>query len=352
MPFPRAMATWILRKRKGEKRFAYATSDGRGVTDRRTLDRIQRLRVPPAWTDVHIAASPSSAVQAWGFDAKGRKQYRYSERAQELGDRRKHYRVREMAKRLPEFRERLEADFRLGDLSRDHVAAGAVRLLDHGFFRVGSDRYAKENRTFGLTTLRKRHVTVSGDRVTFAYVGKLRVKQWKMICDPELARFVGALQGTPGARLFRYVDGGGRWHDLTADEVNDYLQRVTGRCYTAKDFRTWGGTLRCATVLAELGAPESPTARRKNVVLAVRLVAAELGNTPTICRKSYVHPIVIARYLDAGETIAPRLAGVRRRGAKAPAQRAGAHAPEERALIRFLDRHFPERRRRRRSEAA
>ena len=344
------MATWILRKRKGAKRFRYETADGRTVTDRRTLDRIQRLRVPPAWTEVHIAASATAAVQAWGFDAKGRKQYRYSERARELGDRRKHYRVREMAKKLPAYRERLQADFARGDLSRDHVAAGAARLLDHGFFRVGSDRYAKENRTFGLTTLRKRHVTVAGDAVTFAYVGKLRVRQWKLVCDAELARFVAALQGSPGARLFRWVDAEGRWHDLTAEEVNDYIQRVTGRTYTAKDFRTWGGTLRFATVLAELGAPEAPSARKKNVVLALRLVAAELGNTPAICRKSYVHPIVIARYLDAGETIAPRLAGLRRHGGRGePARRPGAHAPEERALIRFLDRHFPERRRRRRA---
>ena len=346
------MATWILRKRKGGNRFRYESGNGKAVEDRRTLDRIQRLRVPPAWTEVHIAASASAAVQAWGFDAKGRKQYRYSVRAQELGDRRKHYRVREMAKRLPQFRDRLREDFDRGDLSRDHVAAGAVRLLDHGFFRVGSDRYARENRTFGLTTLGKRHVTVAKDTIRFAYVGKLRVKQWKMVWDAELARFVTALQGTPGARLFRYADVDGRWHDLTAEDVNDYLQRVTGRSYTAKDFRTWGGTLRCATVLAELGAPPAPSARKKNVVLALRMVAAELGNTPTICRKSYVHPIVIARYLDAGETIAPRLAGLRRSRARtAPLQR-GSHAPEERALIRFLDRHFPERRRRRREEHA
>jgi DNA topoisomerase-1 len=342
------MATrWITRHGATASGFRYEDARGRPVRDRRTLDRIERLRVPPAWRDVHIAPAATAAVQAWGLDARGRRQYRYHHRAVERGDRRKHYRVRAMARELPRVRELLRRDFARRDFSRDRVAAAVVRLLNVGFFRIGSDRYARENRTFGLTTLRKRHVRLHGDAIEFEYVGKLGVRQWKVIVDRELARFLRALRAAPGARLFRWRGAGGPWRDLTARDVNEYVRRLTGSRYTAKDFRTWGGTLRFATVLAELGGAATRRARERNVVLAVRLVAAELGNTPAICRRSYVHPIVIARYLDEGETIAPRLArstGSHRGGV--------AHAPEERALIRFLDRHFPERRRRRREEAA
>jgi DNA topoisomerase-1 len=297
--------------------------------------------VPPAWRDVHIAASARSAIQAFGWDAKGRRQYRYHQRSVELGERRKHYRVRRLARELPRVRERLAEDFERDDASREHVAAIAVRLLSEGFFRVGSERYVKENKTFGLTTLRRRHVRVDGDSIRFAFPGKGAKRQWRVIQDATLARAMATLLDAPGARLFRYQDAGG-WNDLTSRDVNEYVRALTGRRYTAKDFRTWGGTLRFATVLAELGAAGSESARKRNVTLAVRLVAAELGNTPAICRKSYVHPILIARYLDAGETI-----GHVRRGRQPSAT---AHAPEERALIRFLDRHFPERRRRMRPE--
>jgi DNA topoisomerase-1 len=282
-------------------------------------------------------------VQAWGVDYKGRKQYRYHARAVERGDRRKYYRVRNLARELPAIREHLLHDFRRGDFSKTHVAAAAVRLLNEGFFRIGSDRYARENRTFGLTTLRKQHVEVDGDAIRFEYRGKRGIRQWKVVTDREAASCIAQLLGAPGARVFRYL-AHGAWVDLTARDVNEYVRRVTGRRYTAKDFRTWGGTLRFATVLAELGRAESEAARKRTVSLAVRLVAAELGNTPAICRKSYVHPIVVARYLDAGETIAPDAARASSR--RSPA----SHSAEERALIRFLDRYFPERRRRRRPE--
>jgi DNA topoisomerase-1 len=321
--------------------FRYVLPTGAPVRARRTLDRIESLRVPPAWRDVHIAAASRSAIQAFGWDARGRRQYRYHERSVERGERRKHYRVRRLARELPRIRERLAADFERDDASREHVAAIAVRLLSEGFFRVGSERYVKENKTFGLTTLRRRHVRVDGTRIRFAFPGKGAKRQWRVIEDPALARAIHTLLEAPGTRLFRYYDGG-IWADLTSRDVNEYVRTMTGRRYTAKDFRTWGGTVRFATVLAELGPAASPRARTRNVTLAVRLVAAELGNTPAICRRSYVHPILIARYLDAGETIAP-ISG-------RPRSSATAHAPEERALIRFLDRHFPERRRRMRPE--
>jgi DNA topoisomerase-1 len=335
------MAKWIRRIGSAPRHFRYLADGSRPVRDRRTLDRIAALRIPPGWRDVQIAASPRSAIQAFGWDAKGRRQYRYHVRSVELGERRKHYRVRRLARELPRIRHRLAADFRRNDWSREHVASIAVRLLNEGFFRVGSDRYAAENRTFGLTTLQRRHVRVDDDAITFAFPGKHAKRQWRIIEDRALARAIERLLQAPGARLFRYRSGG-KWVNLTARDVNEYVRTITGRRYTAKDFRTWGGTLRFATVLAELGSAEDERKRKRMVALAVRLVAAELGNTPAICRRSYVHPILIARYLDSNETIAPPTVRLR----SAPT----AHQPEERALIRFLDRHFPERRRRMRED--
>jgi DNA topoisomerase I len=340
---------WILRQGTKDRGFGYVRQSGRAVTDARTLARIDALRIPPAWREVRVAASPRASVQAWGFDAKGRKQYRYHESAVEQGELRKHYRVRQMARDLPAIRAAARSDLGRRRLTKRRVAAGVVQLIGEGFFRVGSERYARENKTFGITTLRKEHVRVELGAVRFSYVGKKSIEQRQVVVNRELARFVSALLRTPGARLFRYQGSDGRWADLTARDVNDYLHDVSGTAYTAKDFRTWGGTLRVATVLAEIGPPGSAREASRNVATAVRLVAAELGNTPAICRKSYVHPMVIARYLDGGETI--DLPGSRRRGGlRAAPETLAEQAPEERALIRFLDRHFPERRSRRRTE--
>ena len=338
---------WILRQGTKGSGFHYVRESGRAVADARTLARIEALRVPPAWREVRIAASPRSSVQAWGFDAKGRKQYRYHASAVEQGELRKHYRVRQMARDLPAIRAAVGRDFRRRGMTRRRVAAGVVRLIGEGFFRVGSERYARENKTFGITTLCKKHVRVAGDCVHFSYVGKKSIDQRQVVVSRELARFVRTLLRTPGGRLFRYQDRDDGWADLTARDVNEYLQDVSGTPYTAKDFRTWGGTLRVATVLAEIGPPASDREANRNVVTAVRLVAAELGNTPAICRKSYVHPMVIARYLDEGETIALPSAHPRRSAGRPP-RSLTQQAPEERALIRFLDEYFPERRRRRR----
>ena len=333
------MAEWILRE--GPKTaFRYVRTDGTRVKDARTLQRIRALVVPPGWHDVHIAASARSEVQAWGLDDKGRKQYRYHSRAVERGQLRKYYRVRELAKHLPDIRARLRRDAASRTPSRRAVAAAVVRLISESFFRVGGERYQRENGTFGVSTLRKRHVRVEHGCAEFEFVGKRGVAQWKVVANPELARLVKRHLASPGARLFRYR-ADGRWHDLTSRDVNEYLHDTLGVPFSAKDFRTWGGTLRAATVLAELGPPSTATEAKRNVVTAMRLVAAELGNTPAICRASYVHPMVIARYLDEGDTI--RLP-VRHRAAPDMY----AHSPEERALIRFLDAHFPERRRSRR----
>ena len=239
-------------------------------------------------------------------------------------------------------RRRLRAAASHRGLTRDVVAATVLRLISESFCRVGGERYVRENGTFGVTTLRKKHVEVEGDCIVLEYVGKSNKRQRQVIVNRELARLLARLLPTPGPRLFRYRDGAGAWHDLTARDVNDFLRAEVG-AYSAKDFRTWGGTLRAATVLAELGPPKSPTDAKRSVALAMRLVAAELGNTAAICRASYVHPMVIARYVDDGETIA--LPRGHKRG-----DTSLTHAPEERALIAFLDRHFPERRSRPRSE--
>ncbi len=330
---------WI--RRLGTKRsgFRYVKPDGTAVRASRALERIDALRVPPAWTDVHIAPGERTAVQAWGFDAKGRKQYRYHASAVEQGERRKHYRVRRLARDLPVIRERVARDFGARSLTKRRVTAGVIRLISEGFFRVGSERYAKENKTFGITTFQKRHVHTDGDFAVFAYIGKRSIAQRQVIVNRELAGFVAELRSAPGRRLFRYRDANGAWADLDARDVNAYLQALVGVPYTAKDFRTWGGTLRAATILSDLGAPASPTEAKRNVATAVRLVAAELGNTPAIARKSYIHPMVLSRYLDDGEVIAPP-----RRARRVPTA-ADSHTAEERALIAFLNEHFPERRR-------
>jgi DNA topoisomerase I len=331
-------AKWILRTGTKPRGFTYLL-DGRPVRARER-ERINQLSIPPAWRDVHIAASQRAPIQAWGYDARGRKQYRYHSNAVQKRELRKHYRVRQLARDLPRLRAILRHDARERGCSRNKVAAGVVRLIAEGFFRVGSERYLRENRTFGITTLRKSHVTAEADHLVFHYRGKGRKQHRHVIVSPELNHFVQEMLATPGARLFRYEEHG-KWYDLTADDVNEYLSEMAGFPYTAKDLRTWGGTLRAATVLAELGAPRNDREAKKNAVTAVRLVAAELGNTPAICRKSYVHPDVIGRYIEARETI--RVSASRSNNRSTLAQ-----SPEEHALIRFLDRHFPERRRRRR----
>jgi DNA topoisomerase-1 len=298
------------------------------------------LRIPPAWRDVRIAASPRNRIQAWGYDARDRKQYRYHERAVETRELRKYYRMRELAKSLPKMRAILRVDAAQRDLVKRTVAATVLRLISESFCRVGGERYARENGTYGITTLRKKHISIEGECVVLSYLGKSNKKQRQVVVSRELAKLVARHLNTAGARLFRYRNPDGTWSDLTARDVNNYVHDRLGPRFSAKDFRTWGGTLRAATVLAELGAAHNEREAKGNVAMAMRLVSSELGNTPTICRKSYVHPIVIARYIDEGDAIS--LPPARRTAAN----RGQAHSAEERALIAFLDRHFPERRRR------
>jgi DNA topoisomerase-1 len=335
---------WILRKGSKESGFRYVAANGRKLGSREHLARIDALRIPPAWREVHIAVSPRAPVQAWGLDARGRKQYRYHARAIEKGELSKHYRVRQLAHDLPKLKRKLEKHFRRKDFSKERVCAGIVLLISDVYFRVGSDRYERENNTFGITTLRKSHVAIDGDVIRFDYRGKRSIRLKQYLESHDMAQFIQSMLDTPGRRLFRY-ERDGEWHNVTARDVNDYLRDLANFPYTVKDFRTWGGTLKMAIVLAELGKARNETARKKNVTQAVRFVASDLHNTPAICRKSYVHPILISRYVQNGATIQ----------VKHPPRRTGRHfrfehSPEEKALIDFLAQHFPERRKERRTE--
>jgi DNA topoisomerase I len=338
--------------------FRYVTDASKPVRARQVLDRIDALRIPPAYRDVHVAVDPSAAVQAWGFDARGRRQYRYHARAVEKGELRKYHRVARLARDLPTVRAAIARDFRQPGLGKHKVAAGVVRLIAGGHLRVGSDRSTRDNHTFGTTTLRKEHARVEHGALVIEYTGKRGIAQRHVIRDPALSSFVKNLHRTPGRRLFRYSESG-EWHDLKASDVNGYLRQTVGVPYTAKDFRTWGATLCAAIVLADLGPAETPREAKRNIVTAVRLVAATLGNTPAVCRKSYVHPIVLGLYEDQGLTIGdvasrpPHRRG-RPRARRAPHARDNwvTSSPEERALVAFLAEHFPERRRRPRDQAA
>ena len=333
---------WILRKGTKSSGFRYVTPAGKPVKQRDHLERIDELRIPPAWSGVHIAASPKPAIQAWGFDARGRKQYKYHVRAVEKGSLRKHYRVRQLGTDLPRLRYKLDKNFRRRGFPKEKICAGIVQLISSSFFRVGSERYERDNNTFGITTLRKRHVELDENMVIFQYAGKRGIEQKQFIESPKIARFVKSLLGTPGPRLFRYQEDG-KWANVNARDVNEYLKNLADFPYTAKDFRTWGGTLRLATILADIGSAPNERARNKNVVSAIRFVAAELGNTPAIARKSYVHPVIISRYLKNGSAI--EIESAKRTLRR---QTRFGHAPEEIALISFLDEHFPDRRKTRR----
>ena len=334
----------ILRKGSKESGFHYVAPNGKKLRARDDLERIDALRIPPAWREVHIAAGDRAPVQAWGFDARGRKQYRYHARAVQKGELSKHYRVRQLAHDLPRLKRRLNRDFKRRDFSKERICAGIVLLISDAFFRVGSDRYEHENNTFGITTLRKSHVAIDGDIIRFAYVGKRSIRQTQFLEDHAMAQFIQSLLDTPGRRLFRYEEEGD-WHNINARDVNEYLKDIAEFPYTVKDFRTWGGTLRMATVLADLGKAPNENARKKTVTQAVRLVASELHNTPAICRKSYVHPILISRYMQNGATIQ-----VKHPERSTRQHSRFTHTPEEKALIDFLAQHFPERRKERRTD--
>ena len=284
-----------LQRIRHGRTFRYAGSDGEAVRDLPTLRRIRSLAIPPAWTQVWICPIAHGHIQAVGRDARGRKQYRYHARWRAVRDEAKFDRVLQFGRALPAIRERVEKDLERPGLPREKVLAGVVRLLETTLIRVGNAEYARENGSYGLTTLRNRHVTVEGARVRFEFRGKGGKHHTVDVSDRRLAAVVRRCQDLPGYELFQYLDEDGQRQAIDSADVNAYLREIGGEEFTAKDFRTWGGTVLAAFALA--GPGEEGDARRR-LTAAIVQVAARLGNTPTICRKCYIHPDVVAAHLD------------------------------------------------------
>jgi DNA topoisomerase-1 len=296
------MAQRIGWRREGSKRrFRYVDATGRRITDEEKLERILALAIPPAWKDVWIAPSARTKLQATGIDAAGRKQYLYHPEYRARQEQAKYDKLIRFAERLPELRQAMSGHMQLDGLPEEKVAAVAVRLINLGWFRVGSDRYAKASRTFGITTLRKSHVSVRGSRIAFRYRGKHSIMIHSAIVDAELAAAMKELIAVPGARLFKFELEPG-YCNLDQRRLNSYIRTHLGEEFTAKDFRTWGGTLTAAVELAQLPPVESETAAKRQLAKVMRKVGEKLGNTPAVARSSYVSPAVVEQYLD-GRTI-------------------------------------------------
>lgn len=299
----------ISRRRAG-KGFAYRDPDGAIVRDKETLARIHALAIPPAWTDVWICASPNGHLQATGRDARGRKQHRYHPRFREVRDEAKFEHLAEFGASLPALRAQVDRDMRKKELPREKVLATIVHLLDTTMIRVGNDEYAKANKSYGLTTLEGKHANVRGEQLRFVFTGKSG-KSWRLTMnDRRVAKVIRALQELPGQRLFQYLDANGEAQQVSSTDVNAYLREISNSDISAKDFRTWGGTVLAAAELSALGDFDTQTLAKANVKQAIEQVSSTLGNTPTICRKCYVHPALIESYLDG----ALKLPRARRRG--------------------------------------
>jgi DNA topoisomerase I len=289
-----------IRRKKSGKGFIFLRPDGTRVSDPHVLRRIRSLAVPPAWTDVWICPFSDGHIQATGRDVRGRKQYRYHPLFRELRESTKFEHVMGFAEALPVIRAKVREHMGLRGLPREKVLATVVRLLETTLIRIGNDDYARENKSYGLTTLKNRHVRVNGSEVRFRFTGK-GGKQWSLqVKDRRIAKVVKACQELPGQELLQYVDENGELllQDVTSGDVNAYLKKITGRDITAKDFRTWAGTVLAALALHEVKEFDSAAQAKRNVRSAIERVAARLGNTTTICRKCYVHPEVLDAYLD------------------------------------------------------
>ena len=320
-----------LSRRRAGKAFSYRDADGRPVRDRETLARIRALAIPPAWADVWICPSANGHIQAAGRDARGRKQYRYHAKWRAVRDADKYGRLLRFAAALPRLRRRVTADLRRPGMGRERVLATVTRLLETTLIRVGNEEYARTNGSFGLATMRNRHARVRGAEVVFEFKGKSGVRHHVGLRDPRVAKVVRACQELPGQDLFEYVGEDGEVHNLTSDDVNAYLRDIAGEEFSAKDFRTWAGTVLAAAALRRFEKFATAAEAKRNLVAAVESVARELGNTPAVCRKCYVHPAVLDAYLS-GETVAVlRDAAEARLGATL-----GRLSPTETAVLMFL----------------
>ena len=287
-----------LRRKRNGKGFRYIDPKGAPVRDAEEIARLKSLAIPPAYTEVWICPHPNGHIQATGRDEKGRKQYRYHPRFREAREASKFHRIMAFAEALPGIRARIDADMGKRGLPREKVLATVVHLLETTLIRVGNDDYARSNKSYGLTTLRDPHVKVAGSEMRFRFKGKSG-KEWSVsVRDRRVAKIVKACQDLPGQELFQYRDGDGAVRDVTSADVNAYLREITGQDITAKDFRTWAGTVLAALALQEFEAFDSEAKAKKNLRTAIEGVAARLGNTPTICRKCYIHPQVLDCYLE------------------------------------------------------
>ena len=289
----------IRRKRAG-KGFTYLATDGRPIHDPGTIRRIKSLAIPPAWTDVWICPDPRGHLQATGRDARGRKQYRYHPRWREVRDTVKYDRMLAFAQALPKIREQTDRDLERAGLPKEKVLAAIVRLLEETRIRIGNDEYRKENGSYGLTTLRNRHVDVIGSDVRFTFRGKSGKPHNIELRDRRMARIIKRFLEIPGQELFKYVDDDGEPKAVDSADVNAYLGQITGEEFTAKDFRTWAGTILAARFLREAAEAVNTRGAKKHIVRAIARVADELGNTPAVAKKGYIHPAVIAAYLSGG----------------------------------------------------
>jgi len=305
----------------------YTTPDGRRLRDRATLQRIASLVIPPAWTDVWICPHPDGHLQATGRDARGRKQYRYHPRWRGVRDEVKYGRLLAFAAALPRIRQRIDANLSAPRLSREKVLALVVQLLERTLIRVGNEEYARDNGSVGLTTMKDGHAKVAGETITFQFKGKSGIRHAVDVRDRRLARAVKACRDLPGYELFQYVDADQRRHSIGSGDVNAHLRAISGDEFTAKDFRTWAGTVSAAVELARQPAFRSAAHARRNVVAAIDVVARRLGNTKAVSRKCYIHPAVIDAYLEGSVISAARTKTARAAGLSA----------EERAVVRLLE---------------
>jgi DNA topoisomerase I len=332
----------IRREGSKETGFSYRAADGAPVDDERVLARIAKLRIPPAWQNVRIARGEAAPLQAVGVDKKGRTQYLYHSRFRAQREEEKFKRVVEFGEALPALRRRVRADLKGGDLERQRVLAAMVRLIDQGFFRIGNDKSAESESTFGLSTIRASHVRVDGRTVRFDYIGKWRKQQQRAVADADVAAIVQRLKTTkarPGDdELFKFEQGR-RVVDVKDRHVNDYIQSIIGKDFTAKDFRTWAGTLLCSIALAMQGQGPSKAERKRRIRKAITATAEQLGNTPAVCRSSYICPRVIDEYMEGKP-----FEMLRKTRKGSPVVRVGLSL-EERALLKFLRETIADRRR-------
>ncbi|HEU4852105.1 MAG TPA: DNA topoisomerase IB [Telluria sp.] len=325
----------IARKPARSGGFRYTGPDGKPVRDAATLARIRALAIPPAWTDVWISPSATGHLQATGRDARGRKQYRYHSKWRSVRDEVKYERMLSFGKALPRIRQEVDAALRLPGLPREKVLATIVYLLQATMMRIGNEEYARTNKSFGLTTLRNRHVRIDGSEVEFKFRGKSGVFHSVKVEDRRLARIIARTRELPGQELFQYVDADGEQHTVDSSDVNDYLRSITGEDYTAKDFRTWAGTVLAALALQEFEKFDSDAQAKKNIVRAIETVAQKLGNTPSICRKCYVHPAILDAYLEG-----TMLEGLRARAEQELVNELASLEPEEAAVLALLEKRL------------